>query len=104
MSQEEIAGGNTPNAPCQIVELAERRAVRRRAPVLDSPRTLVAKVIVRLFTCPCALVLAAWFCLAAEADDTEEKRRCLNAILEPDHNNEPASLALLALDQRRPES
>jgi len=104
MSQEEIAGGNTPNAPCQIVELAERRAVRRRAPVLDSLRTLVGKLIVRLFTCPCGLVLAAWFCLAAEADDTEEKRRCLNAILELDPENEPATLALLVLDQKRPDS
>ena len=30
---------------------------------------------------PCALLIHSWLWLAAEADDFEEKRRCLNAVL-----------------------
>jgi hypothetical protein len=37
-----------------------------------------------------------------EARDIEERRYCLNAVLELDSDNEPATLALLVLDQRRP--
>jgi hypothetical protein len=48
--------------------------------------------------------IRAWFWLAAQTGDVEEKRRCLNAVLELDPENEPASLALLLFDQRRPTS
>jgi len=72
--------------------------------MLDTFRTLLAKFLVKLFPRPRSLIAQAWFWLAAEADDTEEKRRCLNAILELDPENEPASLAPLVLDQSRPES
>jgi hypothetical protein len=37
-------------------------------------------------------------------DNLEEKRRCLKAVLALDPENEPASLALLLFDQRRPTS
>jgi hypothetical protein len=47
-------------------------------------------------------VIQAWLWLAAETDNLEEKRRCLKAVIQLDPENEPASLALLVLDQRRP--
>jgi len=53
---------------------------------------------------PRSLVIRAWLWQAAEADDLEEKRRCLNEVLQLDPENEPASLALLVLDQERPTS
>lgn len=46
----------------------------------------------------------AWLWLAAQADELEDKRRCLNSVLELDPENEYATLALLVLDQRRPTS
>jgi hypothetical protein len=49
-------------------------------------------------------VIRAWFWLAAQRENLVEKRRCLNAILELDPENEPASLVLLLFDQRRPTS
>jgi hypothetical protein len=70
--------------------------------MLDSLGTLLARFIVRLFTRPRVLVTSAWRWLAAEADDTEEKRRCLKAVLDLDPGNEPASSAFLLLDERRP--
>jgi len=72
--------------------------------VVDRFRTLLAKFIASGVTRPRPLVVQAWLWLAAEAGDIEDKRRCLNAILELNPDNEPASLALLVLDQRRPES
>jgi hypothetical protein len=72
--------------------------------MLDRLRTALAKFIVRYLTRPRLLVTRAWFWLAAEAKGIEDKRRCLNAILQLDPDNEPASLALLLLDQRRPEN
>jgi len=66
--------------------------------------TLLARFLVSRFTRPRPLMLQAWLWLAAEADDTEEKRRCLNAIVGLDPENEEALLALLALDRKRPES
>ena len=53
---------------------------------------------------PRPLVLHSWLWLAAEADDIEEKRHCLNRVLGLDPENGPASLALLVLDQRTPAS
>jgi hypothetical protein len=41
---------------------------------------------------------------AADTQDAEDKRRSLKAVLELDPENEPASLALVVLDQARPES
>jgi hypothetical protein len=39
---------------------------------------------------------------AAEAGDIENKRRCLNAVLQLDAENEPAALTLVLLDEARP--
>jgi len=50
------------------------------------------------------LLAAAWLRFAAGAADLEEKRRCLDALLELDPENEAATLALLMLDQKRPTS
>ena len=72
--------------------------------MVDKLRTLLAKFIVKHLNRPRSLVVEAWLWLAAEADDTEDKRRCPNAILQLQPENEPASLALLALDQRGRES
>ena len=49
----------------------------------------------------CALVILHWLCLAAEADDLEEKRGWLRQVLHLDPDNETTTLALLLLDQRR---
>jgi len=67
-------------------------------------RTALARLIVRHLRHPRCLVIPAWLWLGAEADDLEEKRRCLEAILQLDPDNEPASVALLLLDQERPSS
>jgi hypothetical protein len=48
------------------------------------------------------LLVQSWLWLAAKSRDTQDKRRCLNAVLRLDPENEPASLALLLLDQQRP--
>jgi len=72
--------------------------------MIDRLRTLPAKLIVEHLRRLRPLVIRAWFWLAAQADDLEEKRRCLNAVLELDPENEPATLALLVFDQRRPTS
>lgn len=53
---------------------------------------------------PHLFVIRASFRLAAKADDIKGKRHCLKAVLQLDPENEPASLALLVLDERRPES
>jgi hypothetical protein len=70
----------------------------------DELRWTLATFIVRHLRRPRALVIRAWFWLAAQTDDLEKKRRCLSAILELDLEDEPASLALPVLDQRRAES
>jgi hypothetical protein len=72
--------------------------------MLDRFRTVLAHFISSHFTQPRQLVIWAWFWLAAQTDDLQGKRHCLNAILEPDPENEPASLALVLFDQRRPTS
>jgi hypothetical protein len=71
------------------------------SPMTDSFRTVLANVLVSRFTRPRLLMVQDWFWLAAEAADTEEKRRCLDATLELEPENEPASTALLVLDRRR---
>jgi hypothetical protein len=59
--------------------------------ILRPLRTRLALFIVQHLTRPRPLVIRAWFWLAAEAQATEGKRRCLNAILDPDPDSEPAS-------------
>jgi hypothetical protein len=71
--------------------------------VIDNLRTVLARFIVRHLT-RSPLVVQGWLSLAAQADDVEEKRRCLNAVLQLDPENEAASVALLVLDQTRPTS
>jgi len=70
--------------------------------MLDRLRSLLARFIVKYLRGPRPLVVRAWPWLAAGAETLEEKRRCLNAVLHLDPENEPATLALLVLDQRRP--
>ena len=72
--------------------------------MIDVPRRVAARFVVHELHGPRPLVIRAWLWLAAEAEDVESKRCCLNAILELDPENEPASLALLVLDQARPTS
>jgi len=49
-------------------------------------------------------VISVSLWLATEADDIEEKRRCLKAVPQLDADNEAPSVALLLLDQKRPTS
>ena len=65
-------------------------------------RTPGAKSTVCHLRRPRPLVIHARLWLAAQTDNLERKRRFLNAVLQLDPENEPASLALLMLDQRRP--
>ena len=69
--------------------------------MLDRSRTTIAKFVVQYLAGAGPLLVAAWFWLAAEADDLTEKRLCLEAILRLDPENEAAPLALLLVDQRR---
>jgi len=50
------------------------------------------------------VIVPCWLWLAAKSRDLQDKRRCLHAVLRLDPENEPASLALLLLDQQRPAS
>jgi len=72
--------------------------------MIDVPTRVAARFVVHQLHRPRPLVIRAWLWLAAKADELEEKRRCLNAVLQLDPENEPATLALLVLDQRRPTS
>jgi len=69
----------------------------------DDLRTTLATFTVHYLRHP-PLVIHAWLCLAAEAHTLEQKRRCLHAVLQLDPDNQPASLALVLLDQQRPPS
>ena len=84
--------------------LCETQRSSTGLPMLHQLRTVIADSIVRHLPRPRVLVIQAWLWLAAEARDTEDKRRCLKTVLQIDPENEPASLALLVLDQGRPES
>jgi len=68
----------------------------------DNLRTAIAGVIASRVDRPRLLVVQAWLWLAANHRDLEGKRRCLDAVLQLEPENETASLALLVLDQRRP--
>ena len=72
--------------------------------MLDRSRTTIAKFVVQYLPGPSALLVAAWLRLPEKGDNLEEKRRCLNAVLELDPEIEAASLALPLLDQKRPSS
>ena len=63
----------------------------------DGLRTLVGRVIVQDLRHSHTLVICAWFWLAADTDDVEEKWRCLQAVLElnPEHQAARAASALL---------
>jgi hypothetical protein len=63
--------------------------------------TLSARLIIRWLRRPRALVVPAWFWLAAQADNLDEKLRCLEAILELKPDNEPANMALLGILQQQ---
>ena len=65
--------------------------------MLDSLRTLLARFVVQHLRRPRSLVVAAYLWLAADTDDTEQKRRCLKAVLEMDPDNARALIALAAL-------
>jgi len=55
--------------------------------VLDGLRSIAARFIVRHFRHPRPLVIQSWLWLAAEAKTLEEKRHCLNAVLQLDPEN-----------------
>jgi len=55
--------------------------------VLDHLRSLIAALVVRYLHRPRPLVIRAWLFVAAEADNLEDKRRCLHAVLQLDREN-----------------
>ena len=57
-------------------------------------RTLSARLITRHLHRPRALVVRAWFWLAAQTSDLSEKRRCLEAILALEPGNQWARAAM----------
>ena len=57
-------------------------------------RTLSARLTTRWPRRPRALVVCAWFWLAAHAGCVSEKHRCLEAILGLEKDNEPTRLAM----------
>jgi hypothetical protein len=72
--------------------------------MIDRFRTRYASFMLRHFARPTMVIVPCWLWLAAESSDLQDKRRCLHAVLRLHPDNEPASLALLLLDQKRPTS
>ena len=64
--------------------------------MIDQLRTALAHFIVQHLRRPRPLLVAAWLWLAAQTDDTEEKKRCLWTILDLDPDSTRALLGLLA--------
>ena len=62
--------------------------------LLNRFRTHSARFATRYLPGPRVLVVRAWAWLCAQTDDLDEKRRCLEAILELDPDLEWAQLAL----------
>ena len=62
--------------------------------MIDQRRTLSARLITRGLRRPRALVVRAWFWLAAEAANLDDQRRCLEAILKLDPETAPATAVL----------
>ena len=69
--------------------------------MINRLRTLSARILTRFFCRPRALIISAWFWLAAQTDELEVKRRCLEAILELDPGLEWAQMALRDVQDRR---
>ena len=67
----------------------------------DESATLLVRFMVQHLSSPRTLVVAAWLWLAAEADDIEEKRRCLEAVLELNPESQSVRAALALLYQRQ---
>ena len=72
--------------------------------MINRLRTRIARLIVRHLIRPLPLIIQGWLWLAAEADELEEKRRCLNAVLQRDPENDRATLPLLVLTPKRTRS
>lgn len=70
--------------------------------MLDELRSILARFIVRHLHHPRSHVVAAPLWLAADADEREERRRCLKAALETDRDNTRALVALVALRLGKP--
>ena len=69
--------------------------------MLDRLRTIPARFIVdRLRGAP-PLLVAAWLWLAAETEDLDEKRPCLEAVLELKAESQAARAGLALLHQRQ---
>lgn len=62
--------------------------------------SVLGRLIVQHLPGPRPLVVRAWFWLAAEADAIEQKRRCLEAVLELNPESQSARAALALLHQR----
>jgi hypothetical protein len=63
--------------------------------MIERFRTRLATLIVNRLTRSRPLVVPTWLWLAAEADDLEEKRCCLNAVLELDSDRTSGVLWIL---------
>ena len=59
--------------------------------VIDALSAAAATLVVRYRNRPHPLVAQAWLWLAAQTDNLEEKRRCLNAVLQLDPEDETTS-------------
>jgi len=64
--------------------------------MLDDFRATLAHFMVEHFARRRSVVVGAWHWLAAEADEVEEKKRCVWAILDLDPDNTRALLGVLA--------
>ena len=62
--------------------------------MINGFRTLSARAITRRLRQPRALVVRAWFWLAAQTSDLTEKRRCLEAILALEPGNQWVKAAM----------
>jgi len=63
-------------------------------------RTILARAVVRHLHRPHLLVIRASLWLAAETDDPDEKRRCLEAVLDLNPQSQAARAGLALLHQR----
>jgi len=70
--------------------------------MIDVPTRVAARFVVHQLHRPRPLVIRAWLWLAAESAEIGEKRPCLNEVLHLARENQPATSALLVLDETRP--
>lgn len=66
----------------------------------DYLRTQLARLITKYLRHPHPLAIRGWLWLTAETDDLEEKRRCLEAVLELSPESQSARAGLALLHQR----